>query len=245
VRDYLPSTYGDRIAEFYDDWYLDQLDPTAAVELLAELARGGRALELGIGTGRVAIPLRERGVDVVGIDASEEMVARLRAKPGGDRIPVLIGDFTDIAVEGTFRIVYVPFTTFFALPSQADQMRCLQNVCDHLETGGYFVMDAFVPDVSRYRNHQNVSVQNVESDLVLMDVSRHDPVAQVINSSHILITEGGVRLIPVVVRYAWPAELDAMALAVGLELRDRFGDYERSAFTSSSNRHVSIYRKRG
>src|SRR4051794_10464679 len=115
MRDYRPSTYGDRIAEVYDEWYAERMDPTATVDLLAGLAGTGRALELGIGTGRVAIPLARRGVRVEGIDASEAMVARLREKDGGEAIPVTMGDFTDVAVEGTFALIYVPFTTFFAI----------------------------------------------------------------------------------------------------------------------------------
>jgi SAM-dependent methyltransferase len=156
MENYRPSTYGDRIADVYETWYGNQMDPSAAVDLLEGLAEKGRALELGIGTGRVALPLAARGVAVEGIDASEAMVAKLREKPGGEDIPVSIGDFADVAVEGTYRLVYVPFTTFFALPSQAEQIRCLHNVAAHLEDGGWFVLDAWVPDVGRYRDAQVV-----------------------------------------------------------------------------------------
>lgn len=243
VSSYRPSTYGDRIADVYDDLYINQMDPSAAVELLAQLADGGRALELGIGTGRVALPLAARGVDVSGIDASEEMVGKLRAKPGGDGIPVTMGDFADVDVEGKFALIYVPFTTFFALPSQAEQIRCLGNVSNHLEDHGAFVVEAFVPDLGRFRNNQATSVMKLDTHSVMLDVSRHDPVSQTITASHVVLSEGGVRLYPLVLRYAWPAELDAMALVAGLQLTERFGDYDRRSFDSASARHISVYRK--
>lgn len=243
MEGYDAATYGDRIASVYDDWYQARLDPGPAVELLAELAGDGRALELGVGTGRIAIPLTERGVRVTGVDASRAMVDRLHAKPGGERVEVVIGDFTDVVVGGSFSLVYIPFTTLFALPSQDDQLRCLRNVATHLDPGGHFVMDAFVPDVARFRNHQDLSVQSIGTDQVVVDAARHDPVTQRVESSHVVFTEGGVRLYPVVVRYAWPAELDAMALAAGMRLKWRFADYDRRAFDAASTRHVSVYEK--
>jgi SAM-dependent methyltransferase len=243
MDEYGISTYGDRIASVYDAWYLGRLDEGPTVDLLAGLAGEGPALELGIGTGRVALPLAERGVPVEGIDASEEMVARMRAKPGGADIPVHFGDFADVAVDGTFSLIYIPFTTLFALSSQSEQIRCLTNVRAHLDEGGCFVMDAFVPDVRRFMHNQCTSVSRVNLDEVMIDVSTHDPVNQTITSSHILLQDGGsVRLFPVMVRYAWPAELDAMALASGLRLAQRYADYERRPFDAESTRHVSIYR---
>jgi len=240
---YGPSTYGDTIADVYDAWYQRLFDVDETVEVLAELASGGRALELGIGTGRVALPLASRGVEVVGIDASERMVDGLRAKPGGASIAVTVADFADVPVDGTFRLIYVVFTTLFALATQADQIRCLRGVADHLEAGGRFLMDAFVPDLTRFRNHQAMSVERVEGEEVMFDASRHDPVNQRIDSSHVLITSEGVRLFPVSIRYAWPAELDAMAMVAGLRLVERWGWYDRSPFTASSTRHVSVYAK--
>jgi len=243
MEGYDAATYGDRIASVYDDWYQARLDPGPAVELLAELAGDGRALELGVGTGRIAIPLTERGVRVTGVDASRAMVDRLHAKSGGERVEVVIGDFTDVVVGGSFSLVYIPFTTLFALPSQDDQLRCLRNVATHLDPGGHFVMDAFVPDVARFRNHQDLSVQHIGTDQVVVDASRHDPVTQRLESSHLVFAEGGMRLYPVVVRYAWPAELDAMALAAGMRLQWRFADYDRHVFDAASTRHVSVYEK--
>jgi SAM-dependent methyltransferase len=244
VENYGPSTYGDRIAEVYDELYGHMGDVSVVVDLLARLAGKGRALELGIGTGRVALPLAAAGVEVAGVDASEAMVARLREKPGGGDIPVSVGNFADVAVDGTFRLIYVPFTTFFALTSQEEQIRCLRNVAAHLDDGGWFVMDAWVPDPTRYRNDQALSVTEVASDRVVLDATRHDPVTQTIRSSHVVMTDGGLRLYPVFARYAWPAELDAMALVSGLVLVDRFADYDRRPFDASSPRHVSVYRLR-
>ncbi len=243
MEDYKASTYGDRIAEVYDDWYTSRMDPEAAIDLLAELAGDGRALELGIGTGRVALPLAAHGVEVVGIDASQAMVDKLRAKPGGDQIEVTIGDLADVDIDSTFSLIYAPFTTFFSLPSQTEQIRCLRNVVAHLDPGGWFVLDAFVPDVTRYRNHQMVSVQDVGLAHVLIESARHDPVRQRIESSHVVLTESGIRIYPVFLRYAWPAELDAMVMVAGLLPSGRYNSYDRRPFNASSTHHVSLYQK--
>jgi SAM-dependent methyltransferase len=244
MEGYDPSTYGDRIAEVYDSWYSPRMDPVAAVELLAGLAGDGRVLELGIGTGRVAMPLAQRGVAVSGIDASEAMVAKLRAKPGGDRVPVTIGNFADVDVPGTFSLIYVPFTTFFALQSQEEQIRCLQNVVAHLDPGGHFVMDAFVPDVNRFGSTNSATTtQTVDLDHVVLDAMRHDPLLQIVEGHHVVLTEEGTKLYPVRIRYCWPSELDVMAQLAGLVLEDRFASYDGSAFDASSGSHVSVYRK--
>jgi SAM-dependent methyltransferase len=244
MKDYGPSTYGDRIAEVYDDWYQSRLDPSDAVELLASLAGRGKALELGIGTGRVALPLAARGVPLTGIDASEAMVAKLRAKPGGDQIDVVIGDFADIDVPDTFSLIYVPFTTFFALRSQEEQVRCLRNVAEHLDPGGHFVMDAFVPDLERFgETGQATTAQIVAVDSVLIDAVRHDPLNQIIDGQHVVLTEKGTKLYPLHLRYCWPSELDLMARLAGLALLARFEDYDRTPFEANSARHVSVYRR--
>jgi SAM-dependent methyltransferase len=241
MEGYDESTYGDAIADVYDEWYGDLFDVEATADLLAGLADGGRVLELAIGTGRVALPLARRGVDLCGIDASEGMVAKLRAKPGGDRIPVTMGNFADVAVEGPFSLIYLVFTTLFALPSQSEQIRCLRNVAARLAPGGSFVMDAFVPNVARFRKGQSVTTERVGVSHVLLDACRHDPVNQRVESSHVLITGEGVRLFPVSIRYAWPAELDAMAMVAGLHLVHRWAGYDKTTFTAASMRHVSVY----
>jgi hypothetical protein len=156
---------------------------------------------------------------------------------------VIVGDFADVGVEGKFSLIYAPFTTFFALPSQAEQIRCLRNVESHLEPDGWFVLDAFVPDVARYRNGQSILVHHVGSMEILLEVARHDPIAQRVESAHIVITDVGVRIYPVVLRYAWPAELDVMAMVAGLTLSERCNDYDRRPFNAFSMHHVSLYRK--
>jgi SAM-dependent methyltransferase len=236
-----PAAYGDRIAEVYDDLHATRTEADHAAAVLADLARGGPVLELGIGTGRIALPLAERGVAVHGIDASEAMVARLRAKPGGAEIPVTLGDFADVAVDGSLSLIFVAFNTFFALLSQEEQVRCFRNVADHLAPGGVFVIEAFVPDLSRFARNQNLTTVRVDDESVLLDASLHDPVGQRLASQHIVITEGGTRLYPVQLRYAWPAELDLMAQLAGLRLRERWGGWQRGPFTAADGQHVSVY----
>lgn len=241
MSDYTTSTYGDRIAEVYDELYGGMFDVEATVALLAELAGGGPALELGIGTGRVALPLAARGVPVHGIDASEAMVARLRAKPGGTAIPVTMGDFADVPVEGVFSLVFVVFNTFFGLLTQDDQVRCFQHVGRRLTPDGVFVLECFVPDPTRFVRGQSVSATRVEIDRVVMDVAQHDPLNQRVMSQHVHITAQGIRLYPVHLRYAWPSELDLMARLAGLRLRHRWGGWRREPFTAASDRHISVY----
>jgi SAM-dependent methyltransferase len=168
---YDAAAYGDRIADVYDELPTHPRDADAAAAFLADLAGPGPALELAIGTGRLALPLAERGVAVSGIDASEAMVAKLRAKPGGDRIPVAIGDFADVPVDGRFALICVVYTTFFALPDRDAQRRCFERVADHLAAGGRFVVEAFVPDPSRFERGQHVEVRHVGEDSVLLSVS--------------------------------------------------------------------------
>jgi SAM-dependent methyltransferase len=242
MKDYAPETYGDRIAEVYDSLY-EELDTGGAVATLTELAGRGPVLELAIGTGRLALPLAEQGLEVQGIDASEAMVSKLREKPGGDRISVTMGDFADVAVDGRYSLIFVAFNTFFALLTQDDQLRCFANVVPHLLDEGAFVLEAFVPDLARFDRGQRAHVNFVEAGRLLIDVSRHDPLEQRIDSQHVLITESGTRLYPVGLRYAFPAELDLMARLAGLELADRWGGWRREPFTADSPRHVSVYKR--
>jgi SAM-dependent methyltransferase len=245
MEGYGPSTYGDRIAEVYDEWYGPSKDPADAVDFLTSLAHGGRALELGIGTGRIALPLAAHGVEVHGIDASRRMVDKLRAKPGGERIPVTIGDFADVGVDGPFSLVYVAFTTFFALSSQEDQVRCMRRVAAVLGSDGRFVLEAFVPDLSRYTHGQSTTTIETGLDSVLLDAVRHDPVAQTVAGHHVMLTHGATALYPVRLRYCWPAELDLMAQLAGLSLESRFAWYDRSPFDARATRHVSVYARPG
>lgn len=238
---YGPSTYGDNVADLYDDWFSPP--PDAAIDRLESLAGAGPVLELGIGTGRFALPLAARGVSVHGIDASEEMVARLRAKPGGGAIPVTIGDFADVGAEGPFNLVFVVFNTFFGLLTQDDQVRCFANVADRLAPGGAFLIDAFVPDLSRFDRGQRVQVSKVGVDQATIDASLHDVVTQRVDTQHIVLTADGPKLFPVNLRYAWPSELDLMARLAGLELESRHDDWNGTAFTAAPFTCVSVWRK--
>jgi SAM-dependent methyltransferase len=243
MAEYAPDTYGNCAALFYDAWVATRVDSTTqpAVAFLAELAGDGAALELGVGTGRVALPLATRGARVHGIDSSEAMVAQLRAKPGGAEIQVAFGDFADVAVDGTFRLIYVVFNTFFALLSQDDQLRCFRNVAAHLEPGGRFVIEAFVPDPTLYDRNQRLSTTRIEVDRVQLDAAHYDPVEQKVTSQHILIGKEGIVLLPVQLRFAWPSELDLMARLAGLKLEARFGGWQGEAFTAASASHISVY----
>ena len=242
MEGYEAPTYGDRIASIYDELWGELLDPAPTVDALAELAGGGRALELAIGTGRVALPLKERGVEVHGIDISEAMVERLRGKVGGEDIPVAMGDFADVDVDGKFELIFIVFNTFFALTTQEDQVRCFHNVAAHLTDDGVFAMEGFVPDLARFDRHQRVGVTRVTADALHLEASRHDPVRQTVDSQQALLEDGKpVRMYPVHIRYAFPSELDLMAQLAGLRLRDRWGGWNKEPFTSASPAHVSVY----
>jgi SAM-dependent methyltransferase len=242
MDDYGPSTYGDRIADVYDAWFHPPSDPGAAVDSLAELAGSGPALELAIGTGRIALPLASRGVDIRGIDASAAMVDKLREKPGGTDIQVTMGDFTDVAVEGRFRLVFVVFNTLFALLTQDDQRRCVRNVADHLTDDGVFVVEAFVPDLARFDRGQRVQTHRLDTGRVFLDVSLHDPKNQRVSVQLLVFEESGFRMFPVELRYVWPSELDLMAELAGLRLRERWGDWNHEPFTGEG-KHVSVYER--
>jgi SAM-dependent methyltransferase len=238
---YEANTYGERIASEYDALHEQLPSAEPAARLLAELARGGLALELGIGTGRIALPLAAQGVEVHGIDASTAMVEMLRGKPGGAQIPVTIGDFGDVGVEGRYALIFVVFNTFFGLLTQEDQIRCFARVAAHLAPGGHFLIEAFVPDLTRFDRGQRVETIGLGLDHARFDFARVDPAAQRVEAQHVVITEEGVRLYPVRLRYAWPSELDLMARLAGLRLEDRWGGWRREPFTGASQFHVSVY----
>ncbi|MCK6460589.1 MAG: class I SAM-dependent methyltransferase [Planctomycetes bacterium] len=241
MKGYEPAmSFGEEDAREYLD--LRRGDEEAAVAFLERLAGEGPALELAIGTGRIALPLAERGIRVDGIDISPAMVEQLRARPGGDKLQVVIGDFADVPVPGTYRLVYVVWNTIFNLLTQDDQVRCFGNVAAHLSDEGSFVVEAFVPSfLHRLRNDQYVEAEKIEVDAVKLDLLRHDAARQMIEESHVTITEHGTRLAPVVQRYAWPAELDLMARIAGLRLKERWGGWDRTPFESKSGVHVSVY----
>jgi SAM-dependent methyltransferase len=238
-------TYGEVWAPHYDEIY--STADADAIDLLAGFAGDPpRVLELAIGTGRLALPLAERGVDVIGVDISPEMIARLRTKPGGDRIEIVVGDMVEVPVDGTFPLIFLAFNTLFALQSQERQLRCFGNVADHLEPGGRFVIDCFVPDMKRFdSNNTRMGVTSIDSvDEHSYELSVHDPVHQRIVTHQVRRrADGTSTILPVTARYAWPPELDLMAQLAGLELEERWGWYDRRPFTAVSGQHVSVYRK--
>jgi SAM-dependent methyltransferase len=241
MKNYEPVMSFDRAtAAAYDDELRG--DEDAAVGFLASRAGGGPALELAIGTGRIALPLAARGVRVDGIDLSQAMVDRLRSKPGGDELTVTIGDFADVGVPGEYPLMYVVFNTLFNLLTQDDQVRCFQNVAAHLAPEGCFVVEAFVPTyLHRLRANQYVDAEALAVDRVRLDVGRHDPVRQILDESHVSLSAAGVTVSPIVCRYAWPSELDLMARIAGLRLRERWGGWAGELFTADSRLHVSVF----
>jgi SAM-dependent methyltransferase len=234
--------FGERVAAGYDRGVADMFDPAVvepAVDLLAELAGDGAALELGIGTGRIALPLAARGVPVQGIDLSEAMVARLRAKPGGEAIPVALGDFATTRVDGRFRVAYLVFNTINNLTTQDAQVACFQNVAAHLEPGGCFLIEVGVPALQRLPPGETVHPFDVSPAHLGFD--EYDVVAQGLISHHYTFADGGVEVLSIPFRYVWPAELDLMARLAGMRLRDRWAGFTREPFTAESTSHVSVW----
>ena len=235
--------FGERVAATYDET-AEVYRPgaaDAAAEVLAGLAGGGRALELGIGTGRIALPLARRGVDVHGIDLSRAKVARLRAKPGGDAIPVVIGDFATVTLDGTFSLVYLVFNTINNLTTQDAQVACFRNAAAHLEPGGCFVIEVGVPELRRLPPGQTVLPWRVTPTHWAFDV--YDMATQAMSSNYLTVEDGRGEYRSIPFRYVWPSELDLMAQLAGMRLRDRWEDWNRRTFTSDSRQHVSVWEK--
>jgi SAM-dependent methyltransferase len=246
VEGFDASTYGERFADVYDDWYGEVSDVGATVAAVEALAGGGPVLELGVGTGRLAVPLAERGLEVHGIDASPAMLERLAAKAAVAGVPVHAhpGDFADVAVEvpGGFAVVLVAFNTLFNLADAEAQRRCLANVAGRLRPDGCLVVEAFVPEPDAVRGGGAVTPTVVETDRVVLQVTLSDPEAQTVTGSVVSITEAGVRLRPWRIRWATPGELDGMAAAAGLSRAERWADWDRQPFDRESPRHVTVYR---
>jgi SAM-dependent methyltransferase len=236
--------FGERVAARYDESAAGMFDPEVVdpvADLLAELAGGGRALELGIGTGRIALPLARRGVPVHGIELSRAMVARLRAKPGGEDIGVTIGDFATTAVDGSFSLAYLVFNTIVNLTTQAEQVACFRNVAAHLEPGGCFVIEVGVPDLRRLPPGETARVFHITESR--WGIDEYDVANQGLVSHHFETVDGRIERTSMPFRYVWPAELDLMAELAGLRLRDRWGGWRREPFTSDSRSHVSLWEK--
>jgi SAM-dependent methyltransferase len=243
---YDSSTYGDRFADVYDDWYGDVTDVDSCTKRLAALAGDGPVLELGVGSGRLALPLARLGVEVHGIDASEAMLARLRAKPGAEAIQVTCGDMAELVLPDppAFAVVFAAFNTLFNLGSVEAQQRCLERAVSLLAADGLVVIEAFVPpDVGDAGPAATVTPRHLTVDEVVLSVSQHDEGEQTITGQHIQITEQGIQMRPWHLRYARPFELDAMAAAAGLSLAWRHADWVETPFGPDAGAHVSAYRR--
>lgn len=238
------ATFGTLNVEDYDAAH-DPGTTDAAVEVISDLAGDGRILELASGTGRVTIPLAQKGHRIEGIDGSPEMVERMRAKLGGADIPVTIGDMAEVGADGPFDHVFLIYNTFFNLPDQTAQVRCFQNSADRLAPGGTFLIETFVPDVSDFTKGQRVRTMRLDMLSVWLEAATHDPVAQRFELQRIRITPEGLKLVPLPMRYACPPEIDLMARLAGLVLESRWGGWDKSHFTADSAMHVSVYRKPG
>jgi SAM-dependent methyltransferase len=236
--------FNERVAARYDESAADMFDSAVVdpvIDLLVELAGSGRALELGIGTGRIALPLAQRGVLVHGIELSKAMVARLRAKPGGEDIVVTIGDFAKTTVDGAFSVAYLVFNTILNLTTQAAQVACFRNVVAHLEPGGCFVIEVGVPDLQRLPPGETMHAFHVSETRWGLD--EYDVARQGLTSHHFEIVDGRLERTSIPFRYAWPAELDLMAQLAGMRLRERWSGWKREPFTSDSRKHVSVWEK--
>jgi SAM-dependent methyltransferase len=240
------GNFDEGVAARYDESSADMFEPAvveATVDFLAELAGHGRALELGIGTGRIALPLVRRGVEVHGIELSTAMAARLRAKPGGEGIPVTIGDFATAKADGTFRLAYLVFNTIMNLTTQAAQVACFRNVAEHLEPGGRFVIEVGVPGLRRLPPGETFQVFDWSDNH--WGIDEYDVATQGLISHHFQRVDGRIELQSIPFRYAWPAELDLMAELAGMRLRDRWAGWKREPFTSDSTEHVSVWEQPG
>ena len=236
--------FGESVAARFDERYAYQADAAVVgpmVDLLAELAGNGAALELGTGTGRVALPLAARGVAVHGIELSEAMAARLRAKPGAELIGVTIGDFATATVEATFRVAYLVANTIMNLTTQDGQVACFQNVAAHLEPGGCFVIEVLVPGLRRLPPGERFQPFDVSPGHLGFD--EYDVARQGLVSHHYWIEDGSVEVLSPPFRYVWPSELDLMARLAGMTLRHRWAGWKREPFTSESGLHVSVWEK--
>jgi SAM-dependent methyltransferase len=243
----VPAVTGDgyfdeRVAARYDESSSEMFAREAvepAVDFLAALAGDGRALELGIGTGRIALPLAGRGVEVHGIDLSRAMVARLREKPGGEEIPVAIGDFATTRVEGAFSLAYLLFNTINNLTTQEEQVACFRNVAAQLEPGGRFVIEVGVPELRRLPPGETMHIFDASEGH--WGIDEYDLVNQGLVSHHFSVVDGAIERVSMPFRYVWPSELDLMAELAGMRLRERWSGWKREPFTGESRKHVSVW----
>jgi SAM-dependent methyltransferase len=243
MKGFDPATsFGPDVAANYDEQ--PRGDEEAAVTFLSELAQGRRTLEFAVGTGRIALPLAAKGIQVDGIEISAAMIERLRAKPGGDQIHVTTGDMSTAGTGKLYGLVYLVFNTIFNLLTADDQINCFQNAARHLDAGGYFVVEAALPltwippGKSDY-----VHAEHVGMDTVVLDVARYDPVTQLLEENHVRLTASGITMNPIVGRLITPGEMDLMARIAGMRLVHRYATWEKTVFDAQSTAHVSVYAK--
>lgn len=242
---YSETTYGDRSAPIYDSRFAPSATETSqAVSVLTQLANGGRVLDLGTGTGRLAIPLAQAGLDVVGVDISDAILARFLEKEDSEKVRVVRGDIRDISIEETFEVVLLGFSTLAGLATPEDQQKVLDNARRHLTYGGRLVLDLFVPDIRDIGQGNCLSLYRVDADKVVFGAAIYEPIAQTFASQIVVLQANGIKMYPASGRYIWPSELDHMADAANFDLEARWSDWSKTPFTAGCRMHISIYRAR-
>jgi SAM-dependent methyltransferase len=242
MRGYTAASYGDSFADDdFDEIFAFLPDLEVMIDVLVDKARDGPVLELGVGTGRVARPLAARGIPIDGVEVSDVMLDKLRRSAGGLPIQAIKADLADFTPTRRYSLVLCVWNTFFSLRRSEDQKRCMQMVGDALLPGGLFIVEAFVPNRDYFAEDQEVRVREITADSLSLQVSLHDSARQVVSSQHVVIRQDGIRLHPHEIRYAWPFEIDAMAAAAGLRLRERWAGWRQQRFNQASAKHVSVY----
>ncbi len=237
------NQYGDEIADIYDDLFDDRDDLDVVCSTLLDLAAGGRILEFGVGTGRIAVPLARRGAEVVGIDNSPLMLEKMAAKPDGTKVLGVLGDCCETRTEGSFSLVFSAFSTIFLIGTQDDQVRSFENAAAHLVPGGCFVVEAFVHDRSKWASGSEATTVSVGESSAYLRLGTHDAVAQIIRTQHLSFTPDGTTFRPNRLRYIWPTELDLMARIAGLRRESWWSGWDRSPLAASSGNLIAVYRR--
>ncbi|MGH3880255.1 MAG: class I SAM-dependent methyltransferase [Actinophytocola sp.] len=241
MAEFDPRLYGARWAEQYDEFHAGMMDDDGAVATLSELADGGPLLEFGVGTGRLAVPLAEKGHDVVGVDVSEEMLAQLTKKT--DAVTTVVGDMTTVRIEREFAVAYIAFNSIFVLNTQQDQVDLFRNAAAHLRPGGRFVLETAVGATAKPGDTSRFKVFKVEADRLTVTAGVVDPVTQLYTGTWVVLEPNGTKFYPIGGRHVTHGEMDLMAQLAGLELEHRWSDWQRGEFTGNSTMHISVYRK--
>jgi SAM-dependent methyltransferase len=241
MAEFDPRLYGARWAEMYDEWHAGLMDDTGSVATLAELADGGPLLEFGVGTGRLAVPLAEKGLEVVGVDVSEDMLAELEKK--GSTVTPVVGDMATVSLEREFAVVYIAFNSIFVLPTQQDQVRTFRNAAAHLRPGGRFVLETTVGATAKPGDTSRFRVAKIENDRLTVTAGMVDPATQFYTGTWVIFEPDGTKFYPIHGRHVTHHEMDLMAQLAGLELEHRWSDWARGTFDGDSRLHISVYRK--